>query len=73
MDARGKFRSPRNGLCLTCVNRAAAESRGPARRRAMECLAGGEPREALYECASYVRVFTRAPHVPEKFRRRPGQ
>jgi hypothetical protein len=73
MDARRKFRSPRNGLCLTCVNRASAEARDPGRRRAIECLAGGQPREALYECVSYVRVFTRAPHVPEKFRRHPSQ
>jgi hypothetical protein len=73
MDARRKFRSPRSGLCLTCVNRDAPESRGPGRRRAIECLAGCQPRQALYECASYVRVFTRAPHVPEKFRRRPSQ
>jgi hypothetical protein len=34
-----------------------------------ECLAGGDPRAALFECESYVRVFTRAPHVPDRFRR----
>jgi len=30
----------------------------------------GNPRGALYECVSYVRVFTHAPHVPDRFRRR---
>lgn len=42
----------------------------PGRRRSIECLAGGNPRGALYECVSYVRVFTHAPHVPDRFRRR---
>jgi hypothetical protein len=34
----------------------------------MECVAGADPRRALSDCASFVRVFTRAPHVPAKYR-----
>jgi hypothetical protein len=71
METRRTLRGPRCGLCLTCANRAAQEPPAPGRRRSIECVAGGEPRSALYECDSYVRVFTRAPHVPDRFRRRP--
>jgi len=70
METRRTPRGPRCGLCLTCANCAPQESRVPGRRRSIECLAGGNPRGALYECVSYVRVFTHAPHVPDRFRRR---
>jgi hypothetical protein len=69
METRRKLRGPRCGLCLTCTNRAAPDAPAPGHRRASECLAGAEPRAAMYECESYVRVFTRGPHVPERFRR----
>lgn len=70
METKRELRGPRCGLCLTCANRAPPAEGGPGRRRAIECLAGAEPRGALYECASYIRVFVRAPHVPERFHRR---
>ena len=70
MEMRRTLRGPRCGLCLTCANRASPDSPLPGRRRAIECLAGSDPRGALYECDSFVRVFTRAPHVPDRFRRR---
>jgi len=60
MERRRKpLREPRCGLCLTCANAA-----GGTPRPWMECVAGADPRRALYDCPSYVRVFTRAPHVP---------
>lgn len=70
METRRILRGPRCGLCLTCSNRAAQEPRVAGRRRSIECVAGGDPRGALYECPSYVRVFTLAPHVPDRYRRR---
>jgi hypothetical protein len=71
METKRELRGPRCGLCITCANRAPPQASAPDRRRAIECLAGGEPRGALFECASYVRVFNRAPHVPDRFRRPP--
>jgi hypothetical protein len=68
METRRKPRGPRCGLCLTCANRAEPGLRPPGGRRLSECLAGGDPRAALYECESYVRVFTCAPHIPDRFR-----
>ena len=69
METRRKLRGPRCGLCLTCANLAPADARAAGSRRAIQCLAGAEPRAAMYECESYVRVFTRAPHLPDRFRR----
>jgi hypothetical protein len=67
METRRDLRGPRCGLCLTCANLAPPGLHKPDRRRAMECLAGSEPRGALVECPSYVRVFTRAPDVPARY------
>ncbi len=72
MEIRRTLRGPRCGLCLTCANLAGTDARMPGRRRTIECVAGSDPRSALYECDSYVRVFTRDPHVPDRYRRAPG-
>jgi hypothetical protein len=69
MERRRKpIREPRCGLCLSCANAACPVSQGvvPAD---VECVAGSDPRRALYECESFVRVFTRAPDVPPRFAR----
>jgi len=64
MERRRKaLREPRCGLCLTCANAAGGAPRQPW----MECGAGADPRRALYDCPSYVRVFVRAPHVPARY------
>jgi hypothetical protein len=65
MERRRKpIREPRCGLCLTCANATTKLAPGD-----VECVAGADPRRALYECDSFVRVFVRAPHVPARFRR----
>jgi hypothetical protein len=65
MERRRKpLREPRCGLCLTCAN-ASGEASGEAW---VECVAGADPRRALYDCDSYVRVFHRAPDVPTRYR-----
>ena len=64
---RNALREPRCGLCLTCAN---AAGNAP-RQQWMECVAGADPRRALYDCSSYVRVFVRAPDVPARFGRVP--
>jgi hypothetical protein len=69
MERRRKpIREPRCGLCLSCANATSADSHG-AVPADVECVAGSDPRRALYECESFVRVFTRAPYVPARFRR----
>jgi hypothetical protein len=61
---RKPLREPRCGLCLTCAN----ATPGTLRHHPwMECVAGADPRRALYDCPSFVRVFTRAPHVPGRY------
>jgi hypothetical protein len=63
MERRRKpIREPRCGLCLTCANGTTRETHNE-----MECVAGADPRRALYECDSFVRVFNRAPYVPARF------
>jgi hypothetical protein len=58
---------PRESHCVLCISCA---SYVPPENDAAQggCLAGADPRRALFECESYVRLMGRAPDVPARYR-----